>query len=351
MPTESTTITAPSTLLEEFVERSGLSWRQAAVVVGLALTLLAVGAAYLGGLLSGPFNGELWRHGLTAPALIAYILLVQPLLRRLRDGAIEAFRPLVLLDDDDFCRSLAKAPLFSRRREWLAMGIGVAGGLLLSQPWDYSGPFWAWGSVWLALYGLLSGVLLYGLLGWFIYHALSSTRLFSELRRHTVEINVFDLGFLEPIGRWSLGIALAFIGGDTLSLLFLSWPTIDIETMVIYIPLILAPVLVFFLNMRSTHDIIVEAKGRDLRMVRERLAAGSQMLRNRAEKGQVEEMEALLDSFTAWVTYENRVEEVPEWPYTESIMRRLVVSMLLPLGVIVVQALVFELALRLLPLP
>jgi hypothetical protein len=121
--------------------------------------------------------------------------------------------------------------------------------------------------------------------------------------------------------------------------------------MIIYIPLILAPALVFFLNMRSTHDIIVEAKGRDLRMVRERLAAGSQMLRNRAEKGQVEEMEAVLDSFTAWVTYENRVKEVPEWPYTESIMRRLVVSMLLPLVVIVVQALVFELALRLLPLP
>jgi hypothetical protein len=351
MPTESTTITTPSTLLEELVERSGVSWRQATVVVGLALILLAVGAAYLDGLLSGPFNADLWRSGMSAPVLIAYVLLIQPPLRRLRDGAIEAFRPLVPVDDDDFRRSLAKASLFSRRREWLAMGIGVAGGLLAHQPWDYSGPFWAWGSVWLPLYGLLSGVLLYGLLGWFIYHALSSTRLFSGLRRHTVEINVFDLGFLEPIGRWSLGIALAFIGGDTLSLLFLSWPTIDTETIIIYIPLILAPVLVFFLNMRSTHDIIVEAKGRDLRMVRDSLAAGSQMLRNRAEKGQVEEMEALLDSFTAWVTYENRVKEVPEWPYTESIMRRLVVSMLLPLGVIVVQALVFELALRLLPLP
>ena len=42
------------------------------------------------------------------------------------------------------------------------------------------------------------------------YSSLSSTRLFSRLRRHAADVNVFDLGFLEPIGRWSLGIALAF---------------------------------------------------------------------------------------------------------------------------------------------
>ncbi len=61
-------------------------------------------------------------------------------------------------------------------------------------------------------------------------------------------------------------------------------------------------------------------------------------------------MEALLGSFTAWVAVEQRIEGVPEWPYTEYIMRRLVISMLSPLVVIVVQAVVFELVLRLLSL-
>ena len=60
-------------------------------------------------------------------------------------------------------------------------------------------------------------------------------------------------------------------------------------------------------------------------------------------------MEALLDSFTAWVTYENRVEEVPEWPYTADIGRNLVLSTLLPLAVWLVREVVLELLKRLVP--
>jgi hypothetical protein len=350
MAKESTSITSPSTLVEELVERSSLSWLQLTVVVGLGLMVFLLGTAYLGGLLTTrPLDTALWREGMQAPALILYLLSIQPVLRRLRDGAIEAFRPLVPISDEDYYQLVAEAPIFNRRWEWLALGLGVGGFVLLSRPWDPSAPMWDLGSRWLVLYGGVCGGLLYGLLSHFIYSALSGTRLFTQFQRHPPELNVFDLKPLEPIGRWSLGIALAFVGGTTLSLLFLPNFAFSLPTIVIYSAVILAPLIVFFLNMMSTHRVMVEAKGRQLEMVGRRLAAGSQRLKEQS-KEETRDLGELLDSMTAWVALERRIKEVPEWPYSQSIMRRLVASILLPLVVFLVQGVLFQLLLRFLPL-
>jgi len=45
-------------LLEEWVERTRLSWLQVTVAVGPVLILFLVDAAYPDGVLAGPFNGE-----------------------------------------------------------------------------------------------------------------------------------------------------------------------------------------------------------------------------------------------------------------------------------------------------
>jgi len=155
---------------------------------------------------------------------------------------------------------------------------------------------------------------------------------------------------VEPIGRWSLGIALAFIAGATLSLLFVPQFNISLEIIIIYGALILAPVLVFFLNMMNTRQAMVAAKKRKLDMVRDNLTAASQALEERAAKGQVGDMESLLNAVAAWVTYEERVKKVPEWPYTNEIRRNLVLSMLLPFAAFLIQGVLFELFLRLLSL-
>jgi hypothetical protein len=41
-------------------------------------------------------------------------------------------------------------------------------------------------------------------------------------------------------------------------------------------------------------------------------------------------MSALLGQFSAWVAVEQRVKQVPEWPYTAGILRSLALSLLLP---------------------
>jgi hypothetical protein len=350
MAEEPTGSATHSTLVEELAKRARLSWYYVSGATAIGLVLFAVGAAYLDGVLPAQSSYELWRAGLTAPVLIAYVLMLQPTLKRLRESAIEAFRPLVSLDDGSFHRTLAEASLFNRRLECLAAGLGVACGLLVDRPWDPQGLYWAWGSGWLVLYGVVSAVMLWGLLGWFAYSALSSTRLFSRLRPHVGELNVFDVKFLEPIGRWSLGIALVFMGGNAVGLLFVPWSSLSVEIVVLYIALILVPVLVFFLNMWSTHEVIVEAKERELKTVSEGLASAAQRLKMESTQSGLEEKAPPPPAFDSWVAVENRLKKVPEWPYTQSILRGLVASMLVPVLVFLLQHVVFEVLLNWLPL-
>jgi hypothetical protein len=325
-----------------------------ALVVGLALLLFLVATAFLAGVLTAPFDADFWRVGLLHAAIVVYILLILPVLERLRDDAINAFRPLARVDDDDFEHELAVAPMFNRRLEWLALGGGTVGGLLLLRPWGYSGMSGTWLSLgtrpeWLMLYALVAGGLWSGLIGLGIYSSLSGMRLFTRLQHHPLDINVFDLRPLEPIGRWSLGIALVFVGGTVLSLLFFPQLAPSIETIVLYSVLVLTPVLVFFLNMLSTRQTIVAAKKRNLDMARDHLAAASVALEELVANGQLGDTEAPLNSISAWVTYEDRVKAVPEWPYTADIRRNLVLSTLLPLAVWLIREIVLELIKSLVP--
>jgi hypothetical protein len=342
MITESTSITIPSTLVEQWVERTGLSWARLTVAVGLVLMLLLAGAACLDGVLAEPFDADLWRRAVGHPAIITYTLLIVPRLRRLRDAAIEAFRSCCMEDDD--CRPLvAKASIFNKRSQWLAVGIGAVAGLVLERPWPYA-------SFWLTLYGLLAMGLMYGLAGWFTYSSLAGTRLFTELHARSREISVFQLESLEPIARWSLGIALSYVGGITLGLLFTPQLVPNFETIMVYGILTVVPVLVFFLNMKSTHDIMVEAKRRERKTVSDRLAAASQALIQRAAKGETEELGDLPDLIATWLAYEERVKAVPEWPYTAEIRRSLLGSSLLPAAVGISRTVVIDLLQQLLSL-
>ena len=75
------------------MERTRLSWLQVAVAVGLVLILFLVGIAFLAGVLAAPFDADFWRAGLLYPAIIVYILLMLPVLKRLRDERHQGLPP------------------------------------------------------------------------------------------------------------------------------------------------------------------------------------------------------------------------------------------------------------------
>jgi len=352
MAAKPTATAPPSTLLEVLVERARLPGLLLAILVALASALLLVGAACLDGVLARPFVADFWRVGLIYPTVIAYCLWTVSPSRRLRDGAIQAFRPLVPLDDDDFQRLLIGATLFNRRRQWLALGIGGASTLLLIG--TIRGLASAGRLGWpLMLYAVLTEGLMCAVLGLSIYSSLSGSRLFSELSRYPLNINVFELESLEPIARWSLGGALGFIGGVALSLLLLPRTAllrIDVMLMV-YTPLTLTAVLTFYLNMKSIHDDMVKAKERELKMVRARLVAASQALRDQAAKGLADEARVALAAIAAWAAHEKLIKGLPEWPYTAAIQRNLLLSLLLPGAVGMAREALFGLLRKSLPLP
>jgi len=353
MTTQSTTITTPSTLIEELAGRTGLSWPRLTLVVVLVMILALAGAAYLDGVLARTLSSDFWRITLGSPAIIAYALLLQPSYKRWRDGAIKAFRPLVPVNDDPFQRSLAGASLFNRRREWLAAVVGAGAWLVISQPWDRSGAAWTWSpvgqSLWLTLVGLLTTGLVYVFMSYFIYSALSGTRLFAELHGGSLEVNIFELESLEPIARWSLTIALYYIGGITIGLISLPRFSIGIADVIGYIPATLAPVIVFFLNMQTVHVAMVEAKERELKMIRAKMVEASHALQSSAAKGEDKDAQALLASIEAWEAHQKRVKALPEWPYTGEIRRNLVLSSLLPGAVGIAKSALPDLLSRFLP--
>jgi hypothetical protein len=322
-----------ATLVDEMVARTRLSWLQVSIGVGLVLILLLSGALYLDAVGVGPVQGTSWWRSwldeVDQPAIVVYILLNYYLLKRSHRRALQALRTLMVVDDEGFDHLLAETSILHRRREWFALGIGAAFGLLLQRPWNVPDPLF-----WRRLFLFLSTTLMHGLLGWIVYVSLASSRQFAELHHQALDIDVFDPTPLQPIASWSLGISLVFIGGITLSVLFN--PTAEeffsIEGIIIYGTLILVSVLLFFLTMASTHGVMVEAKGQKLRLVRRNLSATFQQLQERATEGQLQDMEALSDSITAWMAYEKRLEEAPEWPYTADTVRNLLMSTLLPVA-------------------
>ena len=163
------------------------------------------------------------------------------------------------------------------------------------------------------------------------------------------DINVFELQRLEPIARWSLSNTLFYIGGITLSLLFTGRFTLDIGNVIINGVLTAAAVVVFFTNMMNTHRIMVEVKNRELQMIGDHLAAASRALRERAEEGTTQRMLVLID-LSLWRAYEQQVEELAEWPYTDEIRRNLLLSLLVPLAAYIVPAVLLEAVRRLLSL-
>ena len=81
------------------------------------------------------------------------------------------------------------------------------------------------------------------------------------------------------------------------------------------------------------------AKKQELDLAREHLVAASRELKNQAVRGQVGGMESLSSTMTSWATYQRLVKEVPTWPFNAGIIRRLIVSSVVPAVVYLIKIL------------
>lgn len=317
----------PTSLFDRLFARPWRPWLRPGVALLLFLAPLA--AAYAENGLGDLLSQGAWRGLLLPPTVITYILLVSPRLARMETDVLKSFRALVLVDDDSFNRLVSEAAHIESRNEIIAFGTGALVGLLtVAGSSDAS-------VSWLTLEWFLSTGLMYGLLAWTIYVSLASTRLTAALLHQPLRVDPFDITPFEPIGRQSLLLALVFVGGITLSLLFVVMQPATLlrpEFWLIYIPLASVPVIIFFMGMYPTHQVLAAAKERELQAVQRHLQRSCRDLLQRLDQNQ--DTGRLPAEINALVAYDQRLQMTGTWPYNTTMLRTLVFSALIPGGTV-----------------
>jgi hypothetical protein len=330
-------VTSPYTLLGSWVERSRLSWLKATLVVGFVLLALLFLAAFLDGIFNQPFDAKFWRVTLLGPVVVLYIFATHPQIRRLRREAIEAFRPIVKMSSQEFDRFVEEYLPLKRRREWLVFAASAVFGEILLRPWSVEDAlplFWSKG------YRILLTGIMCGLIGAVIYTSMACARFLTRLHRRPLQLNIFDMTPLEPVARCSLFYALMLIGGVSLGLFFI--PNQDIRGIVINGAVIVAAISIFFLSMRDTHTIMLSLKMGELAIARQHLAALHDKLQEETVSGHAEALTRMAPTTNAWLVYEKRIDQAPEWPFTNPMLRKLLVTTFVPISIFILQRLVGE---------
>jgi hypothetical protein len=254
---------------------------------------------------------------------------------RWREQAALAFRPLLALEDDAFNQLVTDISKPNRRWEWTATILGATFFVgAIFQPWNLD---WSSGYIWLNAYFVIVTTILYGLLSWLIYDTFISIVRISRLSRKGLKLDIVDVEMLLPVARWSLGISVIFVGAISLSVIE-NWEILlTPNSIAAYVLLGCTTVLIFFLSMRSVHRAMNEAKMNKMAIIRKHMKAVSNEVDKCMEEGQISEMEKLASTLSVLVNYHKLVSDTPTWPFNADTIRRLFVSMLVPVAVYVVK--------------
>ena len=267
----------------------------------------------------------IWRTALFAPAIALYIWIVSPFMTRAGENVISSLRPLVALDDQEFEAEVYAAEVIKPGHEIAAIVAGLVFGMAAIFA-DFDLKF-----SWVTLYWSLTTILMYAILVWTIFLAVKGTRFNAALHRLPLKIDILDPTPFEAVGRQSLLLALVFIGGVTLSLIFTYSEArlVTAEFWISNLLFVVFIVLIFFLSMRPTHIFLAAEKKRLLEPVTRRVNAACQELAMKLEVGK--ESGELPAQIAALVIYEERLQAARTWPYNVSILRTLFFSVFIPL--------------------
>ncbi len=328
--------TASHTLLDRLRKRTRLSPLGLIVICGVVLISLPILIVWLEGYWQEVFQQRYWRAIFVAPVIIVYILILEQIFKRMEASVIQGLKKVVRLSEEDFRELVVSTTKVNARSEWLAFLLGASFGLIAVFQEGV-----VQGFSWLALYLGLANCLMYGLIGWVIYSSINGAKLLTSIYHQPLDIDIFDLRPFEPIGRQSLAISLAFIGGITLSLLFsdIGSGILTFQFWIVYAVMIIMAILVFFLNMIPTHRLLAGVKNADLDLIEQNLKAAYRkiMTFKPGEAG----AQAAAQELNAWKTCQDLLEDAKTWPYTIETLRNLLFTGLIP-GAAAVIRLVIE---------
>ena len=313
----------PVSIFDRFFSHTRPIWKTS-LVCGIVLGLPFL-AALLDGSLAEFTQAGTWRTVLFAPAIALYVWLISPYMTIAGDQVVHTLRPLVDLDDGEFAARISQAEKVQPIQEYAAGLVGMLLGfaaIFADMDWEFS---------WVTLYWFLSTIIMYGILAWTIFIAVKSTRVKAALHRLPMKIDILNPEPFEAVGRQSLLLALVFIGGVTISLVFTYSPD-RLDNLVFWVSNLLFVgfiLLIFFLSMRPTHHVLEAEKKRVLEPVTRMVNEDFQELIQELSDGK--NGTAMSAQITALLAYEERLQSARTWPYNVSILRTLFFSVFIPL--------------------
>lgn len=327
-----------SSLIERIISHPRPLWVN--IVFSLVYLSLPVVAASLDGVLVDIIQEGNFRILLIYPAVTLYIWLISPPMSRIAKDVLPSLRPVILLGDDQLEKVVYQAGYINPFYEWLVILAGAVLGL-------YTASSTSWGTniTFLKLEWYLTSVIMYGLLSWIIFYSIFSTRVTAALHRQPMRIDIMNPSSFQVVGKVSLMLTLAFIGGITLSLLLgfqadnLAAPLFWVFNLVI----ILTAGLIFFLNMWPTHKVLLHAKKQELEPLQRHIDQAGRTLLEQLKRGAPTSDLAL--QIQALSIYEQRLLSARTWPYNTGMLRTLFFSVFIPIATVLIRVAV-ELLLR-----
>jgi hypothetical protein len=318
-------------LFDRTIARRRSGWATLAVV-GLVFLPTLLAAASLG--LWPILSSRATRAVFSTPTVIAYVLIVAPLMAAMEDRVVRSLRPIATVSADEFERLVAASRTVPLRQELTAIALGLAAGVAFVSG---MGRLAHWTSyVWSAM-----ALMMFGLLAWTAFVSVTGTRTVAALLRMPLRFDPLDPSPFEAIGRLSLALALVFVGGILIGLFLGNYGAADLTDprfWLLFLPVSLIPILVFYLNMRPTHRVLASARDRTLADVQAQLRRSFSDLLERMQRGSP--TGDLPREIGALVAYEKELQATNTWPYNPPILRTLAVSVLLPLGTLLVRRVV-----------
>ncbi len=294
--------------------RPGLTF--AALVVVLLAMLFALAAYSQGGFaMAGP-RGH-WKLGLE-PTLVVYILAISPWLKKRWAAALDALRPLSSLPD------VGAVEAADRRGEWIAMLVGAAFSLWVTSSWPAT-------ELWVRVYLVAANIVLFGLMAQAIYDGLERTRRLARIVGAGLQLDLFDRQLLTPVARWGQTVALTFVGGICLSLVFQSYETLHTaQSLVIYTVLIVVSLTLFFTSMWSIHMALVAAQRRELDIVHRQWQKARSELKQKLALAADGDIADLYNPVVVLGAYESQVLAASTWPFNPKIVKEVLASIVAP---------------------
>jgi hypothetical protein len=264
---------------------------------------------------------------------IPYTIALIHYLDKTAERALLKFRPALDVTDAEYTQLHYQLTTLPPRETILASLIAIAITTLtvMLAPEDWSRPAAFQPSSFSVGVNIILNVVMYWLVGAFVYHTLHQLRLVSQIYTRYTRINLFRLmplySFSDLSARTTLGLLLAvYVWYAVIPDAFGRAGNV-ISAMIVNV----LAALIFVWPLLGIHRLLAEEKERLLSESARRLEAATADLYTRMDSGQLEGIEELVKGMEGLEINHKAVSRISTWPWAAETPRGLVAALLFPL--------------------